>query len=76
AVRLMIKYLEYCERLAKGAALKAVGADAEASNAFNELLNEFGKYEVEIERYYDQYMMGASIRAIFAAPTSFENLKK
>jgi len=75
SMRLMKKYLEYCDRLAKAMALKAVGADAEATNAFNELCDEFGKYEIEIERYYDQHMMGASIRRIFASTTVFSNLK-
>ena len=71
SVRLMIKYLEYLERLAKCMALKSVGADVEASDAFVELCREFGKYEVEIERYYDQHMMGASINRIFQKSTTF-----
>jgi len=52
-------------------ALKSVGADIEASDAFIELCREFGKYEVEIERYYDQHMMGASIGRIFKKSTTF-----
>jgi hypothetical protein len=53
AVRLMLKYLEYCEMLAGCMALKSVGADVEASDAFQKLCDDFGKYEVEIERYFD-----------------------
>ena len=76
AMRLMIKYCEYLDRLAKAMALKAVGADAEAAAAFEELLVEFGKYEFEIERYYDQYMMAASIRRIFGSSTNFAGLNQ
>ena len=70
SVRLMLKYTEYCDRLAKCMALKAVGADLEASEAFLELCREFGKYEVEIERYYDQHMMASSIKRIFDSATA------
>ena len=52
-------------------ALKAVGADVEASKAFEDLCNDFGKYEVAIERYYDQFMMASSIRRIFLKSTAF-----
>ncbi len=70
SVRLMIKYAEYCNRLAKCMALKCVGADVEAADAFAELCREFGKYEVEIERYYDQHMMASSINRIFKEATA------
>ncbi|MBR2884725.1 MAG: DUF4838 domain-containing protein [Clostridia bacterium] len=65
AMRLMIKYLKYCNMLSGCMALKAVGADLEASEAFMAFCEEFGKYEIEIERYYDQYMMAMSINMIF-----------
>ena len=71
AVRLMLRYLEYCEMLAKCMALKSVGADLEASEAFGELCRNFGKYETEIERYYDQHMMASSISRIFKSSTVF-----
>jgi len=74
AIRLMIKCLEYCNRLAKCMSLKAVGADFEASSAFAELCDKFGKYEIEIERYYDQHMMYSSMKRIFNSPSVFNNL--
>ena len=37
--------------------MKCFGAGEEAKKAFDKFLAEFGKYEKEIETYYDQYMM-------------------
>jgi hypothetical protein len=54
AYRLLMRYLDYCEGLADVMILKCLGADAEAVSKYAAFLNEFGKYEIEIERYYDQ----------------------
>jgi len=54
AYRLLMRYLDYCEGLADVMVLKCLGADAEAVSKYAAFLNEFGKYEIEIERYYDQ----------------------
>jgi hypothetical protein len=54
AYRLLMRYLDYCEGLADVMILKCLGADAEAVVRYASFLNEFGKYEIEIERYYDQ----------------------
>ena len=58
AYRLLRLYMEYCAGLSKCLIPKCYGAGAEAKEAFEAFLADFGKYEVEIERYFDQYMMG------------------
>ena len=58
AYKLLRYYMEYCTGLAKCFSLKCLGAGVEAKEEFEKFLAEFGKHEVEIERYFDQYMMG------------------
>ena len=56
--RLLGHFLAYCEGLAPILVLKCSGLDAEAVEAYARFLNEFGKREQEIERYYDQSLYG------------------
>lgn len=70
SVRLMQKYAEYCRGLANALALKCVGKDTEAQEAALAFQNAFGKYEVELERYYDHTMMCMACKAIFDSKTS------
>ena len=58
AYRLLRYYMEYCLGLSKCLTLKCFGAGEQAREEFNKFLSEFGRHEAEIERYYDQYMMG------------------
>ena len=51
--------------------LKAYGADAEAIKAYKDFLMSFGKYEVEIETYFDQRMFNSSMRRIIEKPATF-----
>ncbi|MBR4873845.1 MAG: DUF4838 domain-containing protein, partial [Clostridia bacterium] len=55
--KLLRYYMEYCDGIANCFAIKCFGAGEEAKKAFDKFLAEFGKYEKEIETYYDQYMM-------------------
>ena len=55
--KLLRYYMEYCDGIANCFAMKCFGAGEEAKKAFDKFLAEFGKYEKEIETYYDQYMM-------------------
>ena len=71
AVRLMLKHLEYCRGLADIFILKALGADVEAKRAYDAFLDSFGRYEVEIERYFDQYMFQHSIKRLVDKPATF-----
>ena len=61
AYRLLRRYMQYCEGIAPAMILKAYGAGEEAARAFNAFLDDFGKYELEIERYYDQAMSAKAL---------------
>ena len=52
--RVLARYMQYCEGIAPAMILKAYGAGEEAARAFKAFLDDFGKHEIEIERYYDQ----------------------
>jgi len=58
AFRLLSRYLEFCEGIARVFILKCLGDNEDAINEFAGFLNKFGKHEVEIERYYDQSLYG------------------
>jgi len=53
SMRLLRRYLEYVDSLSKVFVLKSLGADREAHRAFWSYVNEYGKYEIEMERYFD-----------------------
>ncbi len=63
--KLLRYYLEYCEGLAKCLAIKCFGAGAEAKEAFEKLLYDLGKYEIEIGTCFDQYMMALAFGGTF-----------
>ena len=63
--RILNRYLEYCKRISDALALKAIGEEYKALELYKEFLREFGKYELEMERSYDQWMCHASLRQIF-----------
>ena len=65
AVRLMRYFTEFCRGLAASFALKAAGEDEKALEVFTDFSREFGKREVEIERYYDHFMFINSYRPSF-----------
>ena len=46
----------YCGGYAKFMALKCMGKDAEAKEAAIAFLEDFGKWELAIEHYYDHFM--------------------
>lgn len=65
SVRLLMKHAEYCRGLANALALKCVGRDVAAKEAIEAFEDEFGKYEVAMERYYDHTQTVAAFNAIF-----------
>ncbi|MBR6728130.1 MAG: hypothetical protein IKM08_08035 [Clostridia bacterium] len=71
AVRLLQKHLEYCNGLADMWVLKAQGKDQEAVDAYFAFLESFGKYEVEIQTYFDHYMFHASMSRLIVKPETF-----
>ena len=74
AMRLLRKYTELWEMMAKPLIFKAYGADNEAKAAYLDVLDTFGKYEVEIERYYDQHMLGMAFDKRFTQTTDIMNI--
>ena len=65
SVRLLEQHLEFAKGLAKALAAKALGEDEEARNLFEELRISFGKKEIYLERYYDQFNYCYAYRSIF-----------
>ena len=63
--RVLWRYLEYVKLLAPILALKAEGKEVEAKEKFNAFKDYFGKYELEMERVYDHYMLMQALARIF-----------
>ena len=53
SMRLLLRHAEYCEKVAEFMMLKAAGQDAEAREAWLAFCEDFGRYDVELDRYYD-----------------------
>jgi hypothetical protein len=71
AVRLMQKHLEYANALSDIWVLKAQGKDQVAIDVYNAFLESFGKYEVEIQTYFDHHMFHASMFRLIVSPETF-----
>lgn len=56
SMRLLNRYLEYCKRLSEICAVKCFGATDEAERLFERFVADFGKYELEMQQYYDHFM--------------------
>ena len=63
--RMLARYLEYCKGIARPLALKALGANAESREEYFEFANRFGRYELEMERWYDHFLEVDSLKDIF-----------
>ena len=61
AYRLLSYFLEYAEGFAAFMTVKSFGAAKEAKDMCFKFLDEFGKHELAIERYYDQRNFGAAM---------------
>ena len=59
--RLLEKHAEFCEGLAQIMAEKCQGHEEHAEELAEAFFDNFGKYEVEIERYYDHFMAKKSL---------------
>jgi hypothetical protein len=74
SVRLLEYHLEFCKLLAETLKKKAIGNDGEVKELFNKFRVEFGKHEVEIERYYDHALyMGRYQRITCLDETKLQN---
>ena len=56
SVRLLDKHADYCDCLAEAFALKALAKDDEAEERYHKMRVEIGKYEHEIQSYFDHWM--------------------
>jgi len=65
AMRLMRRYAQYIQGIARLMAIKCMGRDEEAKEAAAAFFDDFGKYELEMERYYDHYLLRHAMNAIF-----------
>ena len=60
--RMLWRYLEYCKGLMPAFIDKALAKDEEAKEKLMDFIQEFGKYELEMERWYDHYMAFTALR--------------
>ena len=65
SMQLLCHHADFCVGLAKCMIPKCQGKHAEAKALFDAFFAEFGKRELEIERYYDQHMCVSAMRKIF-----------
>ena len=65
AVRLMSDYADYCTGISKCLAMLCVGQVNEGLDALKAFRVEFGKRELSIERYYDQFEATHSLELLF-----------
>ena len=69
SVRLLEFHALYSEMLADALIEKAVGNDEAAAQLLRKMRDVVGKYELQFERYYDQYMMFYRLNGIEKLPT-------
>ena len=72
--RILNRFLEYAKGILEAMILKACGKETEALNLYNAFLDSFGRYETELELYYDQYLMSQSLNRIFRRVNSASGL--
>ena len=71
AYRLLNRYLEYAKGVATALAFKAEGKEYAAREEWQRLRIEFGKYEIELERYFDHSLSLWSIGRILNSVSEF-----
>ena len=60
--RLLLRHTEWCDRLAEIFIEKCQGNDQKASEMFDQFIEYFGKYEIEMERYFDFGLASQSLQ--------------
>jgi len=69
SMRLLLRHAEYIEGIASFMTEKALGRDALAREMHAAFFKEFGKYEFELERYFDHYLSWWSFKRAVKAAT-------
>lgn len=72
SVRLLDFHMKFCLGLADAFKKKASGEDEEAARDYREFINNFGKYEKEIEGYYDHFIVHSAFDHIFTVKRTLE----
>lgn len=62
--RLLLRHAEYCEQLAEVMIEKCLGHDRYAKELWIKFLKEFGKFDFEMERYFDFGLAARSINVL------------
>lgn len=65
AYKLLRRYLEYCKGMSRAFVLKAEGKGADAQAVYYDFFEDFGKYELEIEPWFDHHMISFGMNALF-----------
>ncbi len=73
AYRILARYLEFLKGISEAFALQSEGKLLEATRTYEEFMKEYGKHELEMERWYDQFMLQGSLRRIFHNRTQNHN---
>ena len=63
--KLLRYYLKYLSGMAEPLSLKASGQSKQAKKAWWAFVEQFGNYELDIERWYDQFLCTNSVGRIF-----------
>ncbi|MBR2896298.1 MAG: DUF4838 domain-containing protein, partial [Oscillospiraceae bacterium] len=69
--RLLMRHAEYAERLAKIMMEKCVGHENLAREMGDEFIRDFGKYEYELERYFDHGLAMGSVEVMLRSSQDF-----
>ena len=69
--RLLLRHAEYAERMAEIMKEKALGHENLAREMGKEFFRDFGKYECEIERYFDHGLATGSIETMLRTSKDF-----
>ena len=65
AYRVLRRYLEYCRGFSEVLVLKCTGEDKAANEAYARFSASFGKYELEMERWYDHFLARHAVLSLF-----------
>jgi len=66
--RMLMRHAEYCEMWAEIVTEKALGHDFKAVELANAFKENFGKYELEMERYYDHMLACRALEHVTRSP--------
>ena len=66
--RLLLRHAEYCELWAQIVTAKALGHDFRAVELAKQFSDTFGKYEIEMERYYDHSLACRVLEHVTRSP--------